>query len=72
MEEIEEYRKAGLIGKAQMRLIRVSRDIKHFLKRVLPVLMKNLQKNRDLRKNTDQSFMPHNIKKVKPGRDYFA
>jgi len=50
----------------------MKKEIIFYLKRVLPVFMKPQIKNRDSRKQYEEPLVLHNVKRVKPGRDFFA
>ena len=53
-------------------MLSIWRKVVKFIKRVLPVFMKDHIKNRDMRRSEEEPLMLHNIKRVKPGKDYFA
>lgn len=40
--------------------------------RLLPVYMESTIENRDLRTKEEEPLIIHNVKRVKPGKDYFA
>ena len=66
------YRESTIQQKIRIRVLSIWRKVVKFIKRVLPVFMKDHIKNRDMRRSEEEPLMLHNIKRVKPGKDYFA
>ncbi|TNV87609.1 hypothetical protein FGO68_gene11570 [Halteria grandinella] len=70
-EALQKYNNLKFKDKLVFNIKHQAKRFNKFLMRVLPVYMKTLQANRDTRTNEDEIYVLHNVKRVKPGKDYF-